>query len=179
MPRNFPSGLPSFIDRLKKTPGATRRCQRSVEPGTRCRAHHRFATPRRGWAFFLPTLTTRLYDAFGQRLVSTIFTQLNQYHVVLEVDPQFQQNPDSLKYIYVKSSNGTQVPLSAFTRFEPAAAALALNHQGQFPVVTLSFNLAPNVSLGRRRQRHQRGQAGFEDASQHPGHLSGHCGGVS
>jgi len=89
-----------------------------------------------------------LYDAFGQRLVSTIFTQLNQYHVVLEVDPQFQQNPDSLKYIYVKSSNGTQVPLSAFTRFEPTAAALALNHQGQFPVVTLSFNLAPGVSLG-------------------------------
>jgi multidrug efflux pump len=89
-----------------------------------------------------------LYDAFGQRLVSTIFTQLNQYHVVMEVDPQFQQDPDSLKYIYVKSSNGTQVPLSAFTRFEPGAAALALNHQGQFPVVTLSFNLAPNAALG-------------------------------
>jgi multidrug efflux pump len=89
-----------------------------------------------------------LYDAFGQRLVSTIFTQLNQYHVVIEVDPQFQQDPDSLKYIYVKSSNGTQVPLSAFTRFEPGAAALALNHQGQFPVVTLSFNLAPNAALG-------------------------------
>src|SRR2546430_4480900 len=89
-----------------------------------------------------------LYDAFGQRLVSTIFTQLNQYHVVLEVNPQFQQDPDSLKYIYVKSSNGTQVPLSAFTRFEPGAAALALNHQGQFPVVTLSFNLAPNAALG-------------------------------
>jgi multidrug efflux pump len=89
-----------------------------------------------------------LYDAFGQRQVSTIFTQLNQYHVVMEVDPQFQQNPDSLKNIYVKSSNGTQVPLSAFTRFEPDAAALALNHQGQFPVVTLSFNLAPNAALG-------------------------------
>jgi len=89
-----------------------------------------------------------LYDAFGQRQVSTIFTQLNQYHVVMEVDPQFQQDPDSLKTIYVKSSNGTQVPLSAFTRFEPDAAALALNHQGQFPVVTLSFNLAPNAALG-------------------------------
>jgi len=89
-----------------------------------------------------------LYDAFGQRQVSTIFTQLNQYHVVMEVDPQFQQDPDSLKNIYVKSSNGTQVPLSAFTRFEPDAAALALNHQGQFPVVTLSFNLAPNAALG-------------------------------
>jgi len=89
-----------------------------------------------------------LYDAFGQRQVSTIFTQLNQYHVVLEVDPRFQQNPDALKSIYVKSSNGTQVPLSAFTHLEQTTTALAVNHQGQFPVVTLSFNLAPNVSLG-------------------------------
>ena len=112
-----------------------------------------------------------LYDAFGQRLVSTIFTQLNQYHVVLEVDPQFQQNPENLKNIYVHSSAGqapssgsgtsitattvavsstptTQVPLSAFTRFEPSGTALTINHQGQFPVVTLSFNLAPNAALG-------------------------------
>jgi len=89
-----------------------------------------------------------LYDAFGQRQVSTIFTQLNQYHVVLEADPSFQQSPDSLKNIYVHSSNGTQVPLSAFTHFQPANALLAINHQGQFPVVTLSFNLAPGVSLG-------------------------------
>jgi multidrug efflux pump len=89
-----------------------------------------------------------LYDAFGQRQVSTIFTQLNQYHVVLEVGSQFQQNPDALKDVYVKSSNGLQVPLSAFTHFEPQLTALAVNHQGQFPVVTLSFNLAPNASLG-------------------------------
>jgi multidrug efflux pump len=89
-----------------------------------------------------------LYDAFGQRQVSTIFTQLNQYHVVLEVDPRFQQNPDSLKDIYVKSSNGTQVPLAAFTHVEERTSTLAVNHQGQFPVVTLSFNLAPNASLG-------------------------------
>ena len=89
-----------------------------------------------------------LYDAFGQRLVSTIFTQLNQYHVVLEVDPSFQQSPDSLKDIYVRSSNGTEVPLSSFTHFESQPAALTINHQGQFPVVTLSFNLAPGVSLG-------------------------------
>ncbi len=89
-----------------------------------------------------------LYDAFGQRQVSTIFTQLNQYHVVLEVDPQYQQNPDSLKSIYVKSTTGQQVPLSTFTHFEPATAPLALNHQGQFPAVTISFNLAPNASLG-------------------------------
>ncbi len=89
-----------------------------------------------------------LYDAFGQRQVSTIFTQLNQYHVVLEVDPQFQQNPDSLNTLYVKSSTGTQVPLSAFSHIEQSNASLAINHQGQFPVVTLSFNLAPRVSLG-------------------------------
>ncbi len=89
-----------------------------------------------------------LYDAFGQRQVSTIFTQLNQYHVVLEVDPQYQQDPNALKSLYVRSSTGDQVPLSAFTHFEPETAPLALNHQGQFPAVTVSFNLAPDVSLG-------------------------------
>jgi multidrug efflux pump len=98
---------------------------------------------------FPADIDNTLYDAFGQRQVSTIFTQLNQYHVVMEVDPQFQQNPDSLKNIYVHSSNGTQVPLSAFTRFESGSTPLAVNHQGQFPVVTLSFNLAPNTSLGQ------------------------------
>src|SRR6195256_5347002 len=90
-----------------------------------------------------------LYDAFGQRQVSTIFTQLNQYHVVLEADPQFQQNPDALKQIFVHSSNGTQVPLSAFTQFSLEPTPIAVNHQGQFPVVTLSFNLAEGVSLGQ------------------------------
>ncbi len=89
-----------------------------------------------------------LYDAFGQRQVSTMFTQLNQYHVVLEVNSQFQTTPDVLKDIYVKSNAGTQVPLSAFTRLELRNAPLAINHLGQFPVVNLSFNLAPGVSLG-------------------------------
>jgi multidrug efflux pump len=89
-----------------------------------------------------------LYDAFGQRQVSTMFTQLNQYHVVLEVDPSFQASPDDLKHIYVKSSTGSQVPLSTFSHFEQRNSPLAINHQGQFPVVTLSFNLAPGVSLG-------------------------------
>ena len=89
-----------------------------------------------------------LDDAFGQRQVSTIFTQLNQYHVVLEVAPKFQRNTDSLDNIYVKSSNGTQVPLSTFTHLEERPATLAINHQGQFPVVTISFNLAPGKSIG-------------------------------
>jgi len=89
-----------------------------------------------------------LDDAFAQRQVSTIFTQQNQYHVVLEVAPKFQKNPDSLNNIYVKSSNGTQVPLSAFTHFEQKQTPLAITHQGQFPAVTISFNLAPGKSIG-------------------------------
>ncbi|MBZ5552066.1 MAG: MdtB/MuxB family multidrug efflux RND transporter permease subunit [Acidobacteriia bacterium] len=94
------------------------------------------------------TIDDTLYDAFGQRQVSTIFTQLNQYHVVLEVAPEFQKDPNSLKDIYVHSTTGQQIPLSSFTRFVPSTTALAINHQGQFPVVTLSFNLAPGTSLG-------------------------------
>jgi hydrophobe/amphiphile efflux-1 (HAE1) family protein len=94
------------------------------------------------------TIDNTLYDAFGQRQVSTAFTDLNEYHLVMEVAPQFQGSPDALRNIYVRSQNGTQVPLSAFSHFGPANTPLAVNHQGQFPAVTLSFNLAPGVSLG-------------------------------
>ncbi|MGH7934281.1 MAG: multidrug efflux RND transporter permease subunit [Candidatus Binataceae bacterium] len=89
-----------------------------------------------------------LYDAFGQREVSTMYTQLNQYFVVMEVAPRFWQNPDTLKEIYVRSSAGTEVPLSAIAHYEQATTALAVNHQGQFPAITISFNLAPGVALG-------------------------------
>jgi multidrug efflux pump len=89
-----------------------------------------------------------LYDAFGQRQVSTIFTQLNQYHVILEVKPEFQQDPEALRYIYVRTSSGEQVPLSAFTTYQPTVTSLSVNHQGQFPAITLSFNLASGVALG-------------------------------
>jgi multidrug efflux pump len=89
-----------------------------------------------------------LDDAFAQRQVSTMFTQLNQYHVILEVSPKFQRTPSSLDSIYVKSSNNTQVPLSTFTHFVPQQTSLAINHQGQFPSVTISFNLAPGKSIG-------------------------------
>ena len=89
-----------------------------------------------------------LYDAFGQRQVSVIYTPLNQYHVVMEAAPVFWQQPDTLKDIQVLSSGGQLVPLSAFTSFKTAASALAVNHQSQFPAVTTSFNLAPGVSLG-------------------------------
>jgi len=89
-----------------------------------------------------------LYDAFGQRQISTLFTQLNQYHVILEALPDFQRNPAKLNDIYVTSTSGTAVPLSAFTHFESGTAPLAINHQGQFPSVTISFNLAPGAALG-------------------------------
>jgi multidrug efflux pump len=90
-----------------------------------------------------------LYDAFGQRQVSTIYQQLNQYHVVMEVDPQYQQSPAALESVYVGSSNGSMIPLSAIAHFGPSNTALAVSHQGQFPGTTISFNLAPNVSLGQ------------------------------
>src|SRR5262249_18013365 len=82
-----------------------------------------------------------------QRQVSTIYTQLNQYHVVLEVAPEFQHSPEALASLYLRSTTGAPVPLSAFTHFAPATAPLAITHQGQFPAITFSFNLAPGVAL--------------------------------
>jgi multidrug efflux pump len=94
------------------------------------------------------TIDNTLYDAFGQRQVSTIYTQLNQYHVVMEVDQIFRDSTDDILGLYVRSSTGTQVPLSAFTHYETKNTALAVNHQGQFPAVTISFNLGEGVALG-------------------------------
>src|SRR5881394_3079438 len=89
-----------------------------------------------------------LGDAFGQRQVSNIYKGLNQYHVVMEVAPEFQQSPEALKSIYAPSKSGKLVPLSAFAHYEPSNTALSVNHQGIFPAITLSFNLAPGASLG-------------------------------
>jgi multidrug efflux pump len=94
-------------------------------------------------------LDNALYDAFGQRQISTMFTQLNQYRVVLESQPSFQRGPDDLKSVYLRSSGGGAVPLGAFTQVQTSSAPLSVNHQGQFPVVTVSFNLAPSASLGQ------------------------------
>jgi multidrug efflux pump len=93
-----------------------------------------------------------LYDAFGQRQVSIMYTPLNQYHVVMEVAPQFWQSSAALKDIYVRSPTGMQVPLSAVARYEPTSTLLSVNHQGQFPGITLSFNMAPGASLGEAVQ---------------------------
>jgi multidrug efflux pump len=93
-----------------------------------------------------------LYDAFGQRQVSTMYRPLNQYHVVMEVAPEFQQTTEALQNIYLRSTSGTPIPLAAFTHFEPSNMSLAVNHQSQFPAVTISFNLAPGASLGQATQ---------------------------
>ena len=90
-----------------------------------------------------------LYDAFGQRQVATLYERYNQHHIVLEVDPQFQLDPASLNKIYVKSTTGQLVPLASVAKFTTSNTALQLNHQSQFPCVTISFNLPPGVSLGR------------------------------
>ena len=89
-----------------------------------------------------------LYDAFGQRQVSTFYTQLNQYHVVMEAADPFTQSPEGLRSVYLKARDGSQVPLAALTTYGPSTAPLSVNHQGQFPAVTVSFNLLPGYSLG-------------------------------
>ena len=96
----------------------------------------------------ISSIDNTLNDAFGQRQVSNIYKGINQYHVVLEVLPQFQRTPETLSAIYTSSSNGKMIPISAFAHFEPSFGALTVNHQGIFPAITLSFNLAPGASLG-------------------------------
>ena len=93
-------------------------------------------------------LDDALYDAFGQRQISTMYTQLNQYHVVLEATPGLVARPEDLQRIFVRSASGTSVPLSAFTTLKTVTSTLSVNHQGQFPVVTVSFNLPPGAALG-------------------------------
>jgi multidrug efflux pump len=122
------------------------------------------------------SIDNTLYDAFGQRQVSTMYMQLNQYHVVMEVAPQFWQSPETLKNIYLRSPAGAQVPLSAIASFKTDTTTLAVNHQGEFPAVTISFNLAPGAALGDAAQAIEKAkrdiglpasiQAGFQGTAQ-------------
>src|SRR5205085_6583683 len=95
----------------------------------------------------MQVINDTLNDAFAQRQISTIYAQANQYRVILEAMPQYQQDPSSLTKLFVSSTNGAQVPVSAFTGMERTTAPLTISHQAQFPAVTLSFNLAPDASL--------------------------------
>ena len=120
-----------------------------------------------------------LYDAFGQRQVATLYERYNQHHIVLEVDPQYQLDPASLRKIYVKSNTGQQVPLASVAKFTTSNTSLSINHQSQFPCVTISFNL-PGGRLARSGYRNYRGRrAGIADAGQHSWQFSRYRAGLS
>ncbi len=119
------------------------------------------------------TIDATLSDAFAQTQVSTTYMPLNQYHVVMEVAPEFQQDPDALKNIYVKSTTGAMIPLSAVTHFETQRIPLAVNHQAQSPATTLSFNLAPGASLSQATQAIQQARVDIGMPSQIHGGFAG------
>src|SRR5665213_173052 len=134
----------------------------------RCRSTRSTTTPIRSWRSASPLcrayrrsisaasrnmIDDTLYDAFGSRVIGNIFTSTNQYWIVLEVLPQFQTDANSLSQLYVVAQGGARVPLSAFAHFTTKVESLSVNHQGQFPAVTLSFNLAPGTSLGQAVDR--------------------------
>jgi multidrug efflux pump len=138
---------PRVLDRLRTLPGLADVNSDQQDRGLEAALVIDRATAAR-LGISAATVDDALYDAFGQRQVSIMYTQLNQYHIVLEVEPRFWQNPEGLSYIYVPAADQTLVPLSVFTSYAPATTALAVNHQGQFPAVTISFNLAPGTVLG-------------------------------
>jgi HAE1 family hydrophobic/amphiphilic exporter-1 len=136
-----------FLDKLKAIPGITdvTSDQENAGPRLNVTVNREVAS---SFGILPATIDNTLDDAFGQRIVSTMFTPLNQYHVVLEVDPRFQYGPEALRDIYVNSSSGQQVPLSTLVNSDTEAAPIVINHLGLFPATTISFNLKPGVALG-------------------------------
>ena len=173
-PKDLSVWVPQLMEKLKASPELRDVASDQLDAGLG--AHlviDRDAAARLGIS--AQTLDDTLDDAFGQRQVSTIFTQLNQYRVVLEVAPDFHKTPQDLNHLFVQSSGGS-VPLSAFTHLEHVNAPLTINHQGQFPVVNVSFNLAPGAALGEAVQAVEQAkqslgmpasiQAGFQGTAQ-------------
>ncbi len=136
-----------FLDKIKTIPGVTDVASDQQNAGQMLNvtANREVAS---SYGILPATIDNTLDDAFGQRIVSTMFTELNQYHVVLEVAPEFQYGPEALNGIYVGSSTGQQVPLSTLVSTSIKAAPIVINHQGMFPAATISFNLEPGVALG-------------------------------
>jgi multidrug efflux pump len=137
---------PTLLQQMRKLPGVTEVNSDQQNSGLQAAlVYDRQTASRLGLT--PQTIDDTLYDAFGQRQVSTMYKQLNQYHVVMAVEPGFWQSPEGLKQIYLHPASGGIVPLSAIAHYQPRTAPLAVNHQGQFPSVTISFNLAPGVAL--------------------------------
>ena len=138
---------PKFVARLRELPELHDVATDQLDQGLQASVQIDRATASR-LGITPQMIVDALYNAFGQRQISTVFTQLNQYRVVLEVLPEFRADPSVLDRVYLRSSAGGQVPLSTLATIEQRATALAVSHQGQFPAVTVSFNLAPGASLG-------------------------------
>jgi multidrug efflux pump len=137
---------PILLQRMRKLPGFTE--VNSDQQNNGLQAHLTYDRETAARLGISPQLLdTTLYEAFGQAQVSVMYTALNQYHVVMEVAPQFWQSPQGLDDVYISRSSGGEVPLSAVTHYEAKTAPLSVNHQGQFPSVTVSFNLAPGIAL--------------------------------
>ena len=138
--------VPKLVDKLKTIPKLTDVTSDQMTGGLQSSVEiDRDTASRLGLS--LAAIDNTLYDAFGQRQVSTMYKRYNQHYVILEVDPSYQQDPSALNKIFVKSSSGQQIPLSAVAKFRTTNTLLSVPHQGQFPAVTISFNLAPGVSL--------------------------------
>ena len=138
---------PRMLQALRKIPILTDTNSDQLNNGLQTLVHYDRETAAR-FQISPQLIDNTLYDAFGERQVSTMYTGLNQYHVVMEAAPRFWQDPEFLSEFYVRSPKGQQVPLSAFAHYAPATAPLQVNHMGLFPAVTLSFNVAPGVALG-------------------------------
>jgi multidrug efflux pump len=145
----FATWIPKLVERLRQAPELADVATDLQQSGRSVFVEIDRATAAR-FGITPATVDNALYDAFGQRIISTIFTQSNQYRVILETDPSMQHYVDALKSIYLPSSQGTgqQVPLSAIAKFTERPAPLLVSHLGQFPATTVSFNLAPGASLG-------------------------------
>ena len=136
-----------FVDRLKALPSLADVASDLQNKGLRTEITYDRPTAARV-GITTQNIDDALYDAYGQRQVSTLFTQLNQYHVILEVDPRFQHHPSRLNDIYIRSTGGGQVPLGTFTKVSTTSMPILISHIGQFPASTISFNLTPGASLG-------------------------------
>jgi multidrug efflux pump len=146
-PKELATWVPKFIDKLNTLPMLRDVASDQQNQGLQVKLTIDRATASR-LGITPQNIDDALYDAFGQRQITTIYTQLNQYHVVMEVEPNMRVKPEDLQHIYLRSTSGGPVPLSNFTTLDIENAPLVINHQGQFPAVTVSFNLAPNASLG-------------------------------
>jgi multidrug efflux pump subunit AcrB len=149
---------PKVLDKLRTVPGLEDLAsdQQTGSPQLRIRID-RDTAARLG--VNVTTIEQTLYDAFGQPFITQLYGPLNTYHVILEVSPEYQRDISALTRIYVHGSGGKLIPLSQFAQLKPVPSTIAVNHQGQFPSVTLSFNLAPGVSLGQAVERIQAAEA--------------------